>query len=77
LPNYIFPKEPLKMANIGGDLATLIFHAFFWWFVFILIERTPKGYFEKFYSKNIEKKVIEDLDPDVVKEQKRVEEKCA
>lgn len=42
-----------------------------------MIERTPKGYFEKFYGKKIEKKNIENLDPDVLAEEKRVEDNCA
>lgn len=72
----------MEMANIGGDLYTLVFHAVFWWLVFIIIERTPKGYFEKLFQskKDLEKqKNLEDpldLDEDVVEEEKRVQETC-
>ena len=52
----------------------MMFHAIFWWFVFILIERIPKGYFERGIS--VTKKDRSDLDDDVVEEEKRVSEKC-
>jgi hypothetical protein len=57
LPSTIQPRFPMEMANIGGDLYTLVFHAVFWWLVFIIIERTPKGYFEKLFQskKDLEK----------------------
>ena len=61
------------MDNIGGDLYTLVFHAVFWWIIFIIIEKLPKDYFEKKFGKKIERREIPNLDQDVVDEETRVE----
>ena len=60
--------------NIGGDIQTMIFHAIIWWFPFILIEKIPKGYFERGIT--VPKKDRSDLDEDVIEEENRVSTKC-
>lgn len=77
LPASIAPRLPMALDNIGGDLYTLVFHAVFWWLVFILIERMPKEYYQKHFGKKIEKKFHQNLDQDVIEEEKRVEQFCA
>ena len=52
----------------------MIFHAVFWWFLFILIEKIPKGYFEKGIT--IPKKDRSELDEDVIEEENRVSSNC-
>ena len=64
----------MSLDNIGGDLYTLLFHAVFWWIVFIIIEKLPKDYFEKKFGKQIERKEISDLDQDAIEEERRVGE---
>ncbi|CAI2385343.1 unnamed protein product [Moneuplotes crassus] len=63
---------PLSFDAAGGDLILLIFHAFFWPIMLILIE---KGFFDflRKKGKSIEEEE-EILDNDVLKERNRVEE---
>ena len=66
LPNSINAVFPMDLDNIGGDIKTMIFHAIFWWFIFIIIERIPKGYFERGIT--VPKTDRSDLDEDVLEE---------
>jgi hypothetical protein len=70
LPESFNAFLPMLPENIGGDINTIIFHAIFWWFIFIIIERIPKGYFER--GVKITKRDRSDLDQDVQQEEIRV-----
>lgn len=64
----------MEPDNIGGDISTIIFHAVFWWVIFIIIENIPKGYFDRGIT--VTKKDRSDIDSDVVEEEMRVEKRC-